>query len=481
MYRYLPAFLLLLALQGYAQTNSRVSIISNGITNLKPVYHKTAGEVYDTVHVRITTSGKYNAKVADSNVVDFELKKLNLPNNPRLVNSRIFLPKEMWDTAGKSKDTTVILGIMSKKMKDTLEFDETGHITIKGQPDPYHTIRYTNSILLAEHKYDPTKPFWVEVGANFDLIDGLKPNNFFTGVFFHERDSRPFFRRDSNRLKQTLRKIDSKAKPVRYERIQNKINYTSDRRKMNNLGIFAGIFDSETVTNSQDNNWTTAKYFDSSSFANNRTDSILLHTGAGKYLTQRTVKNLSLFFSPQVRLTNGSANEDGLHFFTSLWAELQWQQIIETRTFQAIATKDSLVHIRTLDTFRYVGASKEKDIRSHYIGIGFPIYFRESTPLTNDLVQLLINPVIGFTNQATKNYLVDYERYELAQLSGKSLGEPTRKWNPFYIVQFRLNEEKYGIAFTGEVRGLLMKNNPPYVSLALTKKFDLTKFIEYNR
>lgn len=88
-------------------------------------------------------------------------------------------------------------------------------------------------------------------------------------------------------------------------------------------------------------------------------------------------------------------------------------------------------------------------------------------------IHLFINPVFGLSNQPNKNYINSL-------LQPTKQEEPKRKWAPFYAVQFRLNEEKYGIAFTGEVRGLLRRNNQPFVSLALSKKFDLAKFMEFN-
>ena len=58
--------------------------------------------------------------------------------------------------------------------------------------------------------------------------------------------------------------------------------------------------------------------------------------------------------------------------------------------------------------------------------------------------------------------------------NGVGFQQPKRNWNPFALVQFRLNEEKYGISITGEVRSMLMRDAKPVVSLALSKKFDLS-------
>ena len=41
------------------------------------------------------------------------------------------------------------------------------------------------------------------------------------------------------------------------------------------------------------------------------------------------------------------------------------------------------------------------------------------------------------------------------------------------------NHNQIQMNFTGEVRGLIMKNSRPFVSLAVTNKFDLSKFMEF--
>lgn len=63
--------------------------------------------------------------------------------------------------------------------------------------------------------------------------------------------------------------------------------------------------------------------------------------------------------------------------------------------------------------------------------------------------------------------------------TNSNLSSVSRNWYAFYLVQFRLNEEQYGLSFSGEVRGLLKKNSPPVITLVLSKKFDLAKLIEF--
>jgi hypothetical protein len=63
------------------------------------------------------------------------------------------------------------------------------------------------------------------------------------------------------------------------------------------------------------------------------------------------------------------------------------------------------------------------------------------------------------------------ENFTLESLKG--FQQPACNWNFFYLFQFRLNEEKYGISFTGEVRGLMLKNAKSIIALSLSKKIDL--------
>jgi hypothetical protein len=436
-------FLLLFCSFYFGYSQPRFQITGKHTSTIVTRYSKTANAYPDTIHIHLRLSGKYDAADASRNRLILELQQFNLPNNLSIIGYKPDdFPQSVWPgnrgLAGEVLDTTLIVSLLSNNLTDTLKSDEIAHIVIKDQPAEFHSIRLTNATGI-DTKYLPNKPFWVEVGANFDLVDGLEPNNFFSGIFFHKRDIRPVFSKVSK-----------------------------------NLGLFAGIFESKTLTNVNETNFSTRNYYDSTSFLENSKDSLQVFKGIGTYTTKKVVKNVSLFFSPQVRLTNGSANEDGLHLFTSLWVELQWQKLVEEKIYAHIRNQDTFhVHINELSNYNAQSSKKEFDIRSHYLGIGFPIFFRET--FEGDNVHMFINPVFGFSSQPTKQYLSELE------VAGAKDLTPERKWSPFYIVQFRLNEEKYGVSVTGEVRGLLKKDNPPFVTLALTKKFDLIKFIEFNK
>ncbi len=413
---------------------------------------KAESKIIDTVVVNIEYSSPAPAAGAAPNAnftPVFDVSSVSLIGlSPKVSSfSPSMLPGSIYSTVAQR--FSFVLEIQFNANSE-LKKDEAFDIVLTNLPagvisNKHHVVILKNPIVSTDYSQ---KPFWMEIGANFDLIDGLQPNNFFSGVFFQKRDIRPVFKQ-------------------------------STRAEDKNLAVFAGIYESKTITNTQEQNYSLRSYYDSSSFIPDISDSIKIFRGVGTYINKRVVKNVGLFFSPQVRLTNGSANEDGLHIFGSLWFDLQWQRVDEDRQFSQIKKLDSFrIPIENISDFDNPNFKKETDIRTHYIGVGLPIFFKQSWP-TGETVHLFLNPVIGTTSQSTKSYLE-----ELSKAESKGLPLPHKKWNPFYIVQFRLNEEKYGISFTGEVRGLLNYNNPsnpPYISLALSKKFDLTKFIEFNK
>lgn len=427
----------------FASSAQRIQIVS-GSSAIAPIVSKEPATRVDTVNLVLQLKDAFDKKDPSKNKITLHMQSGTIIDSvtPVFINGQreqiISLPASAWPGEGSVAQTTVPVYLRSKSRQTKLANDEAGQIEIKDDPSGFHVIRISNSAIPLSTKFQPQKSFWVEVGSNFDLTDGLQPNNFFSGVFFHKRD---------------VREVISKTK---------------------NFGVFAGIYQSKTVGSTTDQDFSFKEYYDSSSFIPGVRDSMKIFKAVGSFTTSRVVKNLGLFFSPQLRLTNGSSNDDGLHFFTSLWVDLQWQKISEDKQFSQLRKQDSMmVHLNRMTDYRSVSYKKETDIRSHYLGIGFPIFYRESTSL-EDVVQLFVNPVIGISNQPNEDY---FRSLEVAEAKGMRM--PYRKWIPFYIVQFRLNEEKYGISFTGEVRGLLARNNPPFVSLALSKKFDLTKFIEF--
>ncbi len=412
------------------QDSTTVVTLEHNDTTLTPLISKAKMKIIPTIRLLFKLSGK---KPDKEQKIDMELQVLNAEVvSPVLKTTTVSFVPDDWN--GKrdaennvhvTKDVEVELSSVSSFGKDVLFF-----IVIKGKPA--HA-----DITISSLGMYTDKPFWVEVGSNFDFADGLKPNNFFGGVFLYDRDIRPIFYKRSTR--------------------------PADRSK--NLGIFAGVFESKTISDVFSQDFTVRPYYNSTSVKLLRSDSVGVFRDTGRLVKTQVVKNIGLFVSPQVRLTDGSSNAEGAHVFLSTWMELQWQRLSVKSDFTGQARYDTLYSPRS-ELNRYDNAdsgSVEKDIRTHYFGFGLPIYYKKGD------ANLFLNPVIGFSNQPLQKEID-------AALTGDDL---KRTWRPFYIVQFRLSEEKYGISFTGEVRGLIRKDSRPFVSLALSKKFDLTKFIEF--
>jgi hypothetical protein len=431
-------------------TPPRVHIISNADT-LPPA--STGNSKHKIIKLKFQLTGSYDTANDLNNRISLSMQRGSLTNTPAFVKTdgtlavvdTITILKEDWPTTGKPEEITMPVQI-SLQGGTEITGDEIGQIIVTGYSSGNHAIVLSNDAVPLSTKYNPNKPFWVEIGSNFDFIDGVQPNNPFFGVFFHKRDVKSF----------------------------NKDAEILENQAQKNIGVFAGVYESKTVSTNQTEDFFSRSYFNNTSFIPGKPDSIKFFKDAGKYAVKKSVRNIGLFFSPQMRISQGSANIDGLHIFVSFWAELQWQQITQENDYtQLIRIDSSLVGINQISALSKTNsgiANNQKsviDIRSHYFGFGLPVFYREKD------AHLFINPIIGISNQANTEYLRQIQKYN------PDAPDIKRKWESFYAIQFRLNEEKYGISFTGEVRGLLQKNNPPFVSLALSKKFDLTRFLEF--
>lgn len=352
---------------------------------------------------------------------------------PVLVNNSFTVHGD--PTSDTARIDSALVAFDINAVKDFSE-DEEFYLSFAGDI-VYDTLVFTRRKLV-----NPNKSFWIEVGSNFDFADGLQPNNFFSGVFFHKRD-------------------------IRRVSLRRKSDTSADGR---NMAIFAGVYESKTISNLNTfRNDSGYLHYDKIN-APVKGDSIGIFRDTGITKITQVVKNISLFFSPQIRLTDKSANQDGLHIFLSYWAEVQWQQLIVENDYSQMTRKD-ILYVQKDKANSYLSSNEKRtlDIKTHYQGIGFPFYYKDHD------VNMYINPVFGWTTQLRDDELNNY----LDAADGKNQRQIARCWRPFYVFQFRLNEEKYGFAFTGEVRGLVMKSSPPFISLALSKKFDLAKFLEF--
>lgn len=283
----------------------RVQII-NASDTIPPNYSKAEKTI--RLKIRLQISGDYDTTEDANNNVSFSIINGTLPGkfkingketdlSPQFINSSqqmsVHLSKSDFPGADKFNEVSIFLDLKIQDLSDAkLSGFNSGQIIIKDHPSSFHSIIVSDAV-PTNADYNPNKPFWIEIGSNFDLLDGLEPNNLFAGVFFHKRD---------------IRKLSLKKE-------KNRRIWTKEQK---NLGVFAGVFESKTISTLTKGDFGLRQYYDSSSFTPavpNQPDSIWIFRGTGPIANIQTVRNVGLFFSPQLRLSNGSANEDGLHFF----------------------------------------------------------------------------------------------------------------------------------------------------------------------
>lgn len=390
------------------------------------------------------------SNAGNSIITELETKAFRIPRSRTLSGSytdSIEVYYKIHSIKGFGKDETVYLKMKNNNTRDF--------------------IIYTRSKLV-----NPNKAFWIEAGSNFDLIDGIRPNNFFAGVFLYKRDIRDFSFSDYTTIKDTLvekeEMIDGK-KQKKFVKEAIPPRRVLKEKKNLNLSIMAGIYESRSIGSESGSSAVT--YQDNRSLTPDTANRYAVFKDTGTITQTTSITNLGLFFSPQIRITNGSANSDGFHVFASLWTEVIWQRsetlfdYSKTSNLRTMHVKeDSLIYFEKKQT------KAAQDYRTHYLGLGLPMYLKDGD------INVYFSPIVGATNQ---RFNLPQNQLTSTDLKLGRLPEPPRDWNVFYLMMFRLSEEKYGISFTGEVRGLIIKESKPVISLALSKKFDLSKLLEY--
>lgn len=370
------------------------------------------------------------------------------------------LPDDWPDSANGNSNTVIKKIKIRTRSVEKLDDEITFNLTLEGSKcQNKFTVKITTVGM-----YDPTKPFWVEMGSNFDLLDGLHPNNLFGGVFMYKRDIPTFKLKEGKQV----------AVPTK-------------------LSIATGVYESKSTSEESSSQLSPLMYFNPNKMLRpaRQPDSFYAYVDTGKFAASTSVLNTGLFFSPQYRLSNGDANTDGAHLFVSLWLEMVWQRYKTSYDYSKSGLYDSILVAKSSTMFRNIGVKprdQTRDVRSHYFGLGLPVFFKYKD------ANLYFNSVLGITNQllapSALRPVIDTSFIHTINTSvagsdnsGNNsldiLTTPTHHWNSFYLFQFRLSEEKYGISFTGEVRGLILKNVKPVISLALSKKFDLTKLLTF--
>ncbi|WP_143013810.1 hypothetical protein [Mucilaginibacter sp. OK268] len=422
----------------------------------------------DTIIVKVKLHGEYSSQ---HNQLVFAFLDTTLSKHFQILENPIEITENEWKASQKTTDTItnpitnekkiierdgsidIPLHIRSVAISDSLKNIQRMDLIIKGQNQ---ALRGSQRIKI--NTMD--KPFWAEIGMNFDLLDNIKTNNFYAGVYMFDKDIAKF-------------------------RLWGKDNG-------NNVSFTGGVYESQSVSSRSTNNL--FDYKDGGSTILDTTTgnikSYKTYRDTGVINSTTKIKRIGLFFSPHFRLTNEKTEVNGLHIFFSLHLEMLWQRVSSTIDY----SKAKQTYIITTDTgatekirvagLPYKNQSFDFDFRSHYLGVGLPLYIKE-----NDF-NLYLNPVLGLTTQdfaIISDYNLDHAKPgTYLDINNTAFGydqilnikRPKKTWNGFFLFQFRLNDVAYGITFSGEVRGITVQGAKPVITLALSKKFDLSGLLK---
>ncbi len=408
-------------------------------TAINPIYSKDSVRIE---RIKITLTRDKPPLATDTDHINFKVDKKLFPFTPVVFPATLAIPARAWSEGEDQITFDTVIYLKNQTIYSSLKQDATTYIEIAGDEKSFHTVRLTEAGM-----YTPTQPFWVELGTNFDLLDGIDANNFYSGIYMFDQDIAAF-------------------------------------KKNKNISFTAGVYESKATSSSltSDSGFT---------YRNDKSYSLdAAHNGypyyrsSGSLSTVTSVKNIGLFFSPYLRISDRPVKENGFHWFISFYAEMLWQKVT-TNIDYSKTTTDTLYlpQSNSIDTSIYNYPFKEtqysSDFRSHYVGIGLPIYIKENN------YNFYLNTVFGFSTQKfilVQTAVTDARKYVINTFPngkinngiGAGYATPRHFLNPFYLFQFKLNEDKYGITITGEIRGLIaLPGAKPVVALSLSKKFDL--------
>ncbi|HWB27904.1 MAG TPA: hypothetical protein VG738_20670 [Chitinophagaceae bacterium] len=421
--------------------------LDDSTTRILPNYSKGTIRL-DTIFVWVFRKTKPEANKNDT--INFVINKGLFPFEIKM-HSKTPVIIGSWDVSNDTIKKRLPLVIENPGISDTLK---------KTSPSAYIKIDCDSSStahgIVLEPKpktssYISDVPFWAEVGTNFDLVDKVQAQNVSAGIFMFEKDMFKWNKKSTSK----------------------------------NMSFTGGVYESKStsLTSTSDSG---IIYRDGRSFIKtNQGYPYFRDTGSVK--TTSSVTSIGVFLSPHLRLNNLAADSNGFHIFLSLYLEMLWQRVHSSFDYSSTG-HDTTYYAQSaadINHYYYKENAVDMDYRSHYFGIGLPIYIKDFDPKNRWRFSLYINEAIGFSTQKFIALQTPLDSsYKEFQLSGlmhdnpleNTFGTPRNYWNPFYLFQFRLNEEKIGVAFTGEVRGFLMRNTKPIISLSLTKKFDFGSF-----
>jgi hypothetical protein len=433
---------------GYAE------IVDNGKVGITRDYTSEASSSIDTLTLTVRLRGKYDK---NHNQLVFEFLKSSLTSNFQIMENPLTITQTEWNDAGRnarikvdSVKVNTITGIKWKRdtLRDTL-ISIPLHINTIKITDSLNNIHNLDVVIKGQQQSHrgaqrikvsiQDKPFWAELGTNFDLLDNIKTNNFYAGVYMFDKD----------------------------------IARIGGTKGVNNVSFTGGVYESQSIS---------TRTTSSAGFAYRDLKSV--HRDTGTVSSNTSVKSIGILFSPHWKLTKGKTDANGFHWFFSFYTELLWQTVTTGFSYPKTG-KDSIIANASLpmniSNYPYKENSVSYDFRSHYQGFGFPLYIKENE------FNLYVNPVIGLSSQ--QFYISAYKPNQNSQsplpdplsynyVTNLTFLSPKNSWNGFFLFQFRLNEVAYGITFSGEIRELMLQNAKPIVTLALSKKFDLSQVLK---
>jgi hypothetical protein len=414
-------------------------------------YFSTTVNSIDSINIKVRIFGQFRP---NNDQFAFAFLDTNVAKHYQILENPITINEREWKNGLKShKDS-----LSAKKITDTDTTDTIGYLNIPlhiktiNLNDSLNNVQYIDLIIRGQSTVFrgsqkiklsvKDKPFWAEVGTNFDLLDKIKTNNFYAGVYMFDKDKGRLF----------------------------------GKKGENNLSFTGGVYESQAVSIGSTSN----PVF-------NYRDAITpfkTYKDTGTITSTTTIKRIGIFLSPQIRLTHGETDENGIHFFISGYFEMLWQTIgasIDYSKQKNVTTDTGTVAAANYMSLPYKIQSLNYDYRSHYIGLGIPFYIKEKD------FNLYINSVFGTTTQqfVIVSDNIDEALYKPIVPSTSAeyndllnFRQPKNGWNAFYLFQYRLNEVAYGLTFSGEVRGLLIPGSKPVITLALSKKFDLSALLK---
>jgi|GEM_PF-4515636 len=382
-----------------------------------------------------TTKGKMT--VADR-VVTFKVRNSAFKIEQPLTVVKLKLKEKDIDSLNRGKPITDSI-TLKPFILSKLDKPADVYISTERNDSTNYRVRISN-----QRPFNTSNQFWIELGTNFDLVDGIEANNLYGGVIMFVKD-------------------------------------IAGKKENRRWSFTGGVYESKSISSSSTSD-SGFVYKDASSLKLAANGKYPYYRTRGPIKSTTEVKSIGLVFSPFFRLTKEMSETEGFHLYASVYLEMLWQRV-KTRNDYTGTTLDSTLYETNESSIFYNHNFKEDelsaDYRSHYFGAGLPIYIKHKN------YNFYLSSVVGATTQEfvavqetrkprPGHYLLDENPTKRRErLSTNIVYTPKHPWNAFYLFNFRLNEDYTGITFSGEVRGFFIKNSKPIISLALSKKFNL--------